>query len=92
MPSSRGYFQPRDQTPVSCFQVDSLPSKPRGKPLSLKGGMEMSCKVDFVLGGLECRAFRGQGEIGVGSVEHKQVKSKTGEGTLAACCKKTGPR
>ena len=52
----------------------------------------MSCKVDFVLGGLECRAFRGQGEIGVGSVEHKQVKSKTGEGTLAACCKKTGPR
>lgn len=52
----------------------------------------MSCKVDFVLGGLEWKAFRGQGEIGVGNGEQKQVKSKTGEDMLAACCKRTRHR
>ena len=31
MPSSRGSSQPRDQTQVSCMQMDSLPSKPPGK-------------------------------------------------------------
>ena len=32
MPSSRGSSQPRDQTKVSCMQMDSLPSEPPGKP------------------------------------------------------------
>ena len=32
MPSSRRFSQPRDQTKVSCMQMDSLPSEPPGKP------------------------------------------------------------
>ena len=32
MPSSRRFSQPRDQTKVSCRQMDSLPSEPPGKP------------------------------------------------------------
>ena len=32
IPSSRGSFQPRDQTQVSALQADSLLSEPPGKP------------------------------------------------------------
>ena len=32
MSSSRGSSQPRNQTPSPALQVDSLPTKPRGKP------------------------------------------------------------
>ena len=32
MPSSRGYFPPRDQPRFPELQVDSLPSEPPGKP------------------------------------------------------------
>ena len=38
MPSSRGSYQPRDQTKVSALQVDSLPSEPPGKPKNTGAG------------------------------------------------------
>ena len=31
-PFSRGSFQPRDRTQVSCIAGDSLPADPQGKP------------------------------------------------------------
>ena len=35
LPFFRGSSWPRNQSPVSCVQADSLPSEPRGKPIGL---------------------------------------------------------
>ena len=45
IPFSRGYCWPRDQTPVSALQADSLLSEPPGKPPNLS--LEVSDKLKW---------------------------------------------